>query len=243
MSIMSWPETQRPREKILAQGPGALSDAELVALFLRTGVRGKNAVELAATALRAFDGLNGLLSAPMAKFAAVPGLGVAKYTQLQAVREMARRAMAEGLRVGNALNRPERVHEFLRLQLGWREREVFLVLYLDTRLRLLAAEEMFLGSLSSAPVHPREIVRSALARNASGLIVAHNHPSGLAAPSAADEEVTQRLAAALDLVEITLLDHVIVAGNTLFSFHQHGLLKADLKAAPNHDPKPDLKPA
>jgi len=224
MSICLWPATLRPREKLLSQGPAALSDAELLALFLRTGVRGKSAVELAQQALQRFAGINGLLSASLDEFSTLPGLGVVKYTQLQAVREVCKRLLGEQLRAGLPLDGSSRLHDFLVLQLGNRDREVFFALFLDVRLHLIATEELFRGSLTDTSIYPREVVRAALGHNAGAVIFAHNHPSGLAKPSQADCKVTEQLRTALAMVDIQTVDHCIVAGNQVFSFRDHGML-------------------
>ena len=194
--ITAWPEDERPREKLLKNGPATLSDAELLAIFLRTGVAGKSAVDLARELLAGFGGLRPLLNASRTDFCAGQGLGDAKYAQLQAVLEMARRHL----------------------------REVFLALFLDTRHRLIAAEELFLGTLGEAVVHPREVVRRAMHHNASALIVAHNHPSGVAEPSRADEVVTLRLKEALGMVDVRLLDHFVVGDGETVSLAERGLL-------------------
>ncbi len=224
MAITDWPADQRPREKLLAQGPAALSDAELVALFLRTGIAGKNAIELARELIGVCGGLNGLLSADRSALAHVRGLGSAKLAQLAAVLELARRCLGEQLRSGTPLNSPSAVRDYLRLALGSREHEVFLALFVDAQHRVLCAEELFRGTLTQTSVYPREVVKAALRANAAAVIFAHNHPSGVAQPSQADELLTRSLKDALALVEVKVLDHFIVAGRQTLSFAERGLL-------------------
>ena len=224
MAITDWPAQERPRERLLAQGPHALSDAELLAIFLRTGVSGKSAVDLARELLQSFGGLTALLHASEEVFCAVPGLGPAKYAQLQAVMEMARRALKEQSKQRDALNSPQAVRDYLRLQLGSREYEVFVVVFLDTQNRVVAIEELFRGSLKETSVYPREVVKRALAHNAAAVIFAHNHPSGVAEPSRADEAITQALKQALALVDVRVLDHFIVAAGGGVSLAERGLI-------------------
>jgi DNA repair protein RadC len=224
MAITDWPADQRPREKLLAQGPAALSDAELVALFLRTGIAGKNAIELSRELIGICGGLNGLLSADRTALAHVRGLGSAKLAQLAAVLELARRCLGEQLRSGTPLNSPSAVRDYLRLALGSREHEVFLALFVDAQHRVLCAEELFRGTLTQTSVYPREVVKAALRANAAAVIFAHNHPSGVAQPSQADELLTRSLKDALALVEVKVLDHFIVAGRQTLSFAERGLL-------------------
>ncbi len=224
MAITDWPRDARPRERLLREGAQALSDAELLAIFLRTGVAGQTAVDLARELLGRFDGLRGLLDADRRQFCAARGLGEAKFAQLQAVLEMARRYLGEELRRGAAMTTPDTVRRFLAAQLRGEAREVFACLFLDNRHRLIAFERLFLGSLTGASVHPREVVRRALTLNAAAVIFAHNHPSGLCIPSAADIAITRRLQAALDLVEVRVLDHVIVGDGDGCSLAERGLL-------------------
>ncbi len=224
MSIRSWPREQRPRERLLQQGPRALSDAELLAIFLRTGRQGQSAVELARELLVVFDGLRGLLEAGRDRFAARPGLGDAKYAQLQAVLEMARRHLDEQLRRGPALTSPMETRRYLTAQLRSHPYEVFGSLFLDNRHRVIGFEELFRGTIDGASVYPREVVRRALAHNAAAVILAHNHPSGVSEPSAADEQLTHRLREALQLVEIRLLDHFVVGDGEPVSLAERGML-------------------
>ena len=225
MAITDWPESERPRERLLKLGASALSDAELLAIFLRVGVRGASAVDLARTLLGHFGSLSRLFSASASEFASIPGMGSAKYSQLQAVVELARRALREKMAAGDALSSPRAVRDYLRLTLGSLPHEVFMVLLLDAQNRLIAAEELFRGTLTQTSVHPREVVKLALSHNAAGALLAHNHPSGVAEPSRADEALTQALRQALALVDVKLLDHFIVAGGAdPLSFAERGLL-------------------
>lgn len=224
MPIKDWPETERPRERLLQHGPGSLSDAELLAIFLRTGVAGRSAIDLARDLLDRFKGLPGLLAAAQPQVAQVKGLGPAKYAQLQAILELARRTIGAGLQRDAVLGSPERVRQFLQLQLAGREHEVFVVLYLDAQNRLLRAEELFRGTLTQTSVYPREVVKQALRFNAAAVILAHNHPSGVAEPSRADELLTRALRDALAMVDVRVHDHLIVAGATAVSLAERGLL-------------------
>jgi DNA repair protein RadC len=223
MAISDWPRAERPRERLLAQGAAVLSDAELLAVFLRTGVRGKSAVDLGRELLARFGSLAGLLAAG-AEPAGIRGLGAAKRAQLAAVLEVAQRVLREELRSGAALTAPGAVRDYLKLALGAREHEVFVALYLDAQHRVLKAEEIFRGTLTQTSVYPREVVKAALAANAAAVILAHNHPSGVAQPSQADELLTRNLREALALVDVKVLDHFIVAGNQCLSFAERGLL-------------------
>jgi DNA repair protein RadC len=224
MPITDWPEDERPREKLLQRGAEALTDAELLAIFLRVGVPGKTAVELARDLLNHFGSLNRLFAAGQAEFSAFPGMGPAKYAQLQAVLAMARRALTEEMRQRDALSSPTAVRDFLRLKLAGLGHEVFMGVFLDTQNRVLAVEELFRGSLTQTSVYPREVVKRALAHNAGGLIFAHNHPSGVAEPSQADRWLTDQLKTALALVDVKVLDHFIVAGAQGLSFAERGWL-------------------
>jgi DNA repair protein RadC len=224
MAITDWPAAERPRERLLERGATALSDAELLAIFLRVGIPGKTAVDLARELLDRFHGLNALFAADLAAFSAIPGMGPAKYAQLQAVLEMARRALAETMRQGDAMNSPQSVRDFLQLKLRGLGHEVFIAVYLDAQNRVIDAPELFRGTLTQTSVYPREVVKQALACNAAAVILAHNHPSGTAEPSQADRWLTDQLKAALALVDIRVLDHFIVAGNSGLSFAEHGWL-------------------
>lgn len=224
MAITDWPQDERPREKLLQRGVAALSDAELLAIFLRVGMPGKSAVDLARGLLEHFGSLNGLFAASRMEMTALAGIGDSKYAQIQAIFEMSRRALAEQLRERDALTSPAAVRDYLRLRLGGLAREVFLVLFLDAQNRVLGQEELFAGTLTQTAVHPREVVKRALHHNAAAVILAHNHPSGVAEPSQADELLTRALKEALGLVEVKVLDHFVVAGNQALSFAERGLL-------------------
>ncbi|MFN8696026.1 MAG: RadC family protein [Burkholderiales bacterium] len=225
MSISKWPTTERPRERLLAQGPAALFDAELLAIFLRVGVAGKDAAELARELLQTSGGLNGLFNASCAELTSIRGMGVAKFAQLQAVLELARRALAEEFRVTDALSNPRAVRDYLRLSLAQRPHEVFVAVFLNTQHRVIAVEELFRGSLSQTSVYPREIVKRALAHNAAAVIFAHNHLSGEATPSQADRNLTRTLSDALALVDVQVLDHFVVAPGASLSFAEQGMLR------------------
>ncbi|MDH4188668.1 MAG: DNA repair protein RadC [Betaproteobacteria bacterium] len=224
MPITSWPLAERPRERLLAQGPAGLTDAELIAVCLRTGIQGKSAVDLARDLITRFGGLSGLLAADRTAFRGMRGLGNAKAAQLIAIIELARRSLGERLRESDALTSPGAVRDYLRLTLAAREHEVFLVLFMDAQHRVTGAEELFRGTLTQTSVYPREIVKAALKANAAAVIFAHNHPSGVAQPSQADELLTRNLKQALALVDVKVLDHFIVAGNQALSFAERGLL-------------------
>lgn len=226
MAITDWPDDERPRERLIARGPAALSDAELLAIFLRVGVKGMSAVDLARTLLAHFDhSLARLAAATPQELTRVNGIGPAKAAQLVATLELARRGLREELRARPALGTPAAVRDWLRLTLAPLHQEVFVALWLDAQNRLIADDELFRGTLTQTSVYPREVVKQALARNAAGVILAHNHPSGIAEPSPADQQLTAALGQALALVEVRLLDHFIVAGNTPpLSFAERGLL-------------------
>lgn len=224
MGINNWPEGERPREKLLQRGAFALSDAELLAIFLRTGVAGKSAVDLARELVARFGSLTGLFAASQEEFCAIHGMGQAKYVQLQAVLEMARRALHEDMQSGDALNSPGAVRDYLQLLLRGRQQEVFMVIFLDAQHRAIASEELFHGTLTQTSVYPREVVKRALYHNAAAVIFAHNHPSGVAEPSQADRLLTDGLKQALALVDVRVLDHFIVAGAGCLSFAERGLV-------------------
>lgn len=224
MSILDWPAGERPRERLLAHGAQALADAELLAICLRTGVRGKSAVELARELLARFGSVRALFQAVTDKVAGTRGLGDAKRAQILAALELARRSLREDLETRGALNSPREVRDYLRMVLGRTDREVFVALMLDSQHRVIATEELFRGTLTQTSVYPREVVKAALARNAAAVIFAHNHPSGVAEPSHADELLTRSLKSALGLVDVQVLDHFIVAGGRVMSFAERGLL-------------------
>lgn len=224
MAITDWPADERPREKLMQKGVQYLSDAELLAIFLRVGVTGKTAVDLARDLLTQFGSLSNIFNASVKEINAVHGMGDSKYCQLQAIFEMSRRALAEQIKHQDALSSPEKVSDYLRLKLIRQEREVFVVLFLDAQNRVQAQETLFEGTLTQTIVYPREVVKRALHHNAASVIFAHNHPSGIAEQSRADELITQALKKALDLVDIRVLDHFIVAGHQTMSFAERGLL-------------------
>ena len=221
MAISDWRPEERPRERLLARGAQALSDAELVAILLRTGVRSKSAVALADELLRKFGGIAKMLESDLR---GIKGLGPAKTAQFAAAFEILRRSLDEKVKERSALTSPGAVRDYLRLTLGRREEEVFMCIWLDAQHKVLAAEEAFGGTLTQTSVYPREIVKAALRQNAAAVIFAHNHPSGVAQPSRADELLTRNLKEALALVEVKVLDHFIVAGNQALSFAERGLL-------------------
>lgn len=224
MTIAQWPADDRPREKLIAKGAEALSDAELVAILFRTGIKGRSAVDLARDALTQCGSMSALLSAERSAFQVIAGLGDAKYAQVQAVLEMSRRALRETLDRGAALSSPQAVRDYLRLKLQGRPHEVFVAVFLDAQNRVLSVEELFRGTLTQTSVFPREIVKRALHYNAAAIIFAHNHPSGVAEPSRADEALTQTLKHTLALVDVKVLDHFVVGGDAAMSFAERGLL-------------------
>jgi len=223
MAITDWPAAERPREKLLERGAQALSDAELLAIFLRTGITGKTAVDLARELLASFGGLRPLIDAAQTDFCQAKGLGTAKFVQLQATMEIARRHLLETLTRESALTSPALTRQYLKARLRDYRHEVFLCLFLDSQHQVLAAEELFHGSIDGASVYPREVVKRCLFHNAAAVIFAHNHPSGIAEPSDADIRITKRLTQALALIDVRVLDHVVV-GETLVSLAERGLL-------------------
>jgi len=224
MAITDWPEAERPREKLIHKGAAHLSDAELLAIFLRTGVTGKNAVELARELLAHFGSLTKLCMADPVTFGQQPGMGPAKYAQLQAVMEMARRALAEQIKQGAIMDSPQSVKDYLRLSIRSKPHEVFVVIFLDAQHRTIVTEELFRGTLTQASVYPREVVKRSLFHNAAAVILAHNHPSGSAEPSKADEILTQSLKQALALVDVSVLDHFVIGNEDVVSFAERGLI-------------------
>jgi DNA repair protein RadC len=224
MAITDWPADDRPREKLLAKGAAALSDAELVAIFLRTGVSGKSAVDLARDMLTQFGSLSALCCADRKTFCDIHGVGEAKYVQLQAIMEMAQRALGEELKQGVELSSPRSVRDFLRLRLQRLPHEVFVGVFLDAQNRVLAVDDLFSGTLTQTSVYPREVVKRALRHNAAAIIFAHNHPSGIAEPSRADETLTATLKRALALVDVQVLDHFVIGSDSAMSFAERGLL-------------------
>ena len=225
MAITDWPINERPRERLLAQGASVLSDAELLAIFLRVGIKGHSAVDLARDLITHFGSLNRLFNASFTEFSAIPGMGQAKYAELQAVLEMSKRALAEELKEGVNFDSPETVRNYLRLSLSSLQYEVFVALWLNAQHRLICAEELFRGTVTQTAVYPREVLKKGLAHNACAVVFAHNHPSGVAEPSKQDERLTDELKRALSLIDIRVLDHFIVAGQSApLSFSERGLL-------------------
>jgi len=223
MPITDWPAAERPREKLLARGAAALTDAELLAIFLRTGIAGHTAVDLARDLLGRFGSLRGLLRADREDFCVTRGLGEAKYAQLQAVLEIARRHLAEAMAGREALKDPSAVRRLLQARLRDREHETFAALFLDNQHRVIAFDELSQGTIDGASVYPREVIKAALRHGAAAVIFAHNHPSGVAEPSAADRTLTERLKSALAQVDIRVLDHFVV-GEQVVSFAERGWL-------------------
>jgi DNA repair protein RadC len=223
MRISEWPLEERPREKLLAKGAAALSDGELVAVLLRSGVRGKSAVDLARDLLTQYGGVTHMLEAG-AELEAIKGLGPAKRAQFAAAIELARRSLQEKLKENPALTSPGAVRDYLRLRLAARKEEAFVCIWLDAQHKAIDFEVPFVGTLTQTSVYPREIVKAALRVNAAAVIFAHNHPSGVAQPSQSDELLTRNLKEALSLIEVKVLDHFIVAGSQAISFAERGLL-------------------
>ena len=224
MSMARWPLAERPRERLLAQGAHALSDAELFALCLGTGVRGRSAVEVARGLLERFGRVSRVLSARREELVPLPGVGPARYAQIAAVMELARRALAEEMRGRDSLASPAAVRAYLRLHMQELAHESFYCVFLDAQNRVIAAEELFRGTLTQTSVYPREVVKHALRHNAAALILAHNHPSGVAEPSLQDQALTRTLAEALALIDVKVLDHFIVAPGACLSFAERGLI-------------------
>lgn len=222
MSIRNWPVAERPRERLLGAGAESLSDAELLAIFLRTGVSGKSAVDLARHLLSQFGSLRALLEADQITFSSHLGLGPAKFAQLRAILEMGRRHLAERMRQSSMLEDPQAVRDYLKAMLRHEPHEVFSCLFLNTRHRVLAFEVLFRGSIASATVHPRQVVKRALLHNAAAVILCHNHPSGSTEPSQADRVLTERLSEALELIEVRVLDHFIVGDGEPLSMVEYG---------------------
>jgi DNA repair protein RadC len=223
MAISDWPSAERPREKLIQKGANALSDAELLAIFLRTGIKGKSAVDLARELLHDFGSLRRLLTSSRQEFCRHKGLGQAKYAQLQAVLEMARRHLGEQLQRETTLSSPQQTSAYLQSLLRDRGQEIFGCLMLDNKHRVIEFRELFRGTIHGASVYPREVVKQALADNAAAVIFAHNHPSGVSEPSDADIQITRKLVQALDLVDIRVLDHLVI-GDDVVCFSERGLI-------------------
>lgn len=224
MTIRDWPQAERPRERLLAEGPAALTDAQLLAIFFRTGTPGCSAVELARDALKHFGGVRELLNAGQLEFCAVHGLGTAKYAQLKAVMELARRSLGEELKRGPVLSNPDATRRYMRAWLRDFRHEHFVAVYLDNRHQVIASEVLAEGTIDGASVYPREVVQKCLKKGAAAVIFAHNHPSGIAEPSAADRRITRRLTDALALFDVRVLDHLIVGDRHVVSFAERGLV-------------------
>jgi DNA repair protein RadC len=222
MPITDWPKTERPREKLLTLGANALSDAELLAIFLRTGIKGKTAVDLARDIISHFGGLRNLLTADKTAFCQFSGLGEAKFAQLQAVIELSHRHLKETLQRGEFLQNPQATQNYLSSRLRDLPYEVFACLFLDNQHRVIEFEILFQGTINGASVHPREVVRKTLKHNAAALILAHNHPSGIAEPSSADRQITKRLTEALALIDVRILDHIVVGDGECVAFSERG---------------------
>ena len=224
MQLTAWPAFVRPQEKLLASGPGQLSDVELLAIFLRTGMKGKPVMELAQELLTKFDGIRGLLEADQDQITLIPGIGLAKYVLLKAALELSERYLKSGLERGDVISDPGSTRAYLLGKLRGYSREVFACMFLDNQHRLIRYEELFFGTIDGASVHPREVVKRVLENNAAAVIFAHNHPSGVAEPSQADRQITERLKSALLLVDVRVLDHMIVGDGEVLSFAEKGLL-------------------
>ena len=224
MPINDWPVMERPREKLLKRGPAALSDAELLAIFLRTGTSGKTAVDLSRELLACFGSLRALVECRVTEFCRVKGLGPSKYVQIQAAIELGKRYLESGLQETDVLTSPQSTREYLLAQLRAYPHEVFACLFLNNRHHIISFDKMFNGTIDGASVYPREVVKQALGHNAAAVIFAHNHPSGVAEPSSADISLTRRLKTALELVDIRVLDHFVIGDNQAVSFAERGLL-------------------
>ena len=224
MSIKQWPAGEQPREKLIQRGAAALSDAELLAVFLRVGTRGKSAVDLAREMLERFQGLRGVIAASRHEFCQVPGLGATKYALIHAAIEIGRRYIEDDIRHGEILDKPHATKDYLKMKLAHKTHEVFACLFLDARHKVLQFDELFRGTIDGAHVHPRDIVRRALDLNAKSVIFAHNHPSGVAEPSRADRAMTEKLQRALGLIDVDVIDHFIIGDGAPVSFAERGLL-------------------
>lgn len=224
MSITDWPEHERPREKLLQRGAASLSDAELLAIFLRTGVKGQSAVDLSRSLLTQFGSLKKLMHASQREFCEGHGLGSAKYVQLQAVLEMARRHLHEAIQKKNVINNPDDTKNFLLGHLAHKQQEIFACLFLDSKHQIICYEELFFGTVDTASVHPREVVKATLKHNAAAVIFAHNHPSGNSEPSHSDINITTQLKNALNLIDVRTLDHFIIGSHDVVSLAERGLV-------------------
>ena len=225
MTIKEWPELERPREKLLQHGAGSLSDAELLAIFLRTGVRGKSAVDISRDLISQFGDLRGVLTASRDRVCLLPGLGPVKFSYMQAALELGRRFLGQKIQRQDVMTNPESVNDFLSFHLRDRSQEIFAVLFLDNRHQVIKYEEMFYGTLGSASVHPREVIKQVLHHNAAAIIIAHNHPSGVAEPSQSDADITVKIQKALQLIDVRLLDHIIVGDGEFVSLSNRGIIQ------------------
>jgi DNA repair protein RadC len=221
-SLFSWPESERPREKLLSKGATSLSDSELLAIFLRTGTRGKNVIELSREIIQHFDSLKNLFAASEKEFCQIKGLGRAKYVQLQACLEMSQRHIEEQITRQDAMQNPSQVKQYVQSRLMAKPNEVFAVMFLDNQHHVLAFEELFFGTINASSVHPRVVLQRCLAHNAAAVIVTHNHPSGVAEPSLSDIDITKTLKTALNLIDVRLLDHLVVAAHQVTSLAERG---------------------
>lgn len=224
MKIVEWPQHERPREKLLQYGSASLSDAELLAIIINTGIKGSSAIELASKVIEHFGSLQGVFFASQKRFMQQPGLGAVKYAQVHACFELFKRSMAEQMSRQASFTRAEDASDYLRAQLAQNQREVFAMLLLDSQHQLIAYREMFKGTINSAAVYPRELVKQAMEDNAAAVILAHNHPSGIAEPSQADIQITQRIKQAFALIDVVVLDHFVIGHSSAVSFAQRGLL-------------------
>ncbi len=225
MTIKEWPELERPREKLLHQGASSLSDAELLAIFLRTGVPGKSAVDISRDLIGQFGNLRGVLTANQERICQMPGLGPVKFSYMQAALELGRRFLGEKIQRQGVMTNPESVNDFLSFHLRDRGREIFAILFLDSRHQVIKYEELFYGTLGSASVHPREVIKQVLHHNAAAIIIAHNHPSGIAEPSQSDADITVKIQKALQLIDVRLLDHIIVGDGEFVSLSNRGIIQ------------------
>lgn len=224
MSIAEWPKYERPRERLLTHGAATLSDAELLAIFFRTGIKGKSAVDISRDLLQQFGGLRQIMETNIRQFCQTPGLGIAKYVQLQASFEIVRRTMQQSLQRKNVLNNPQETYRYLTSCLHQYQREVFGCLFLDNAHRVIIFDELFHGTIHSATIYPREVIKKALAHNAAAVIFAHNHPSGIAEPSEADRKITLKLKSVLEQIDIRVLDHIIIGDGQITSLAERGWL-------------------
>jgi len=224
MTIRDWPEQERPHEKLLAKGPQQLSDAELLAIFIHTGIKGKSALDISRALLNQYSNLRNIIELSLENFSQIPGLGVTKFVRLQAALEIAKRELAETIQQSDVMTNSQLTKDFLKAHLHHHQQEVFACLFLDTAHRIIEFKKLFFGTIDHTVIHPREVVKQALHYNAAAVIFAHNHPSGIAKPSTADQELTQKLKTALQLVDIRVLDHIVIGHGELTSFAEQGLL-------------------